>query len=252
MPVNVDTVYQTVQALANKEQRGYITPQEFNLFANQAQQDIFEQYFYDLNAFRLRTKQMVVEIESSTVGSFNEEHEIGDSQSVIRHKLASTGGVTYNPQQAFNCTTLPTGFLHFGKIQITNPNGDRVTLREINPDEIHDLRGSRWHLAAFTEYVYFEDGFHRIQVHTGASQITSGCSCETITGRPGLAYWGYTIVNEEATYNPATSSNFDLVDSEQPDLVIKILKLAGVSIEDGQLAQIAAAEEQQNLQQENK
>ena len=49
--VNIDTVYQRVLALANKEQRGYITPQEFNLFANQAQMDIFEQYFYDLNQF---------------------------------------------------------------------------------------------------------------------------------------------------------------------------------------------------------
>ena len=51
MAVNVDTVYQKVLAIANKEQRGYITPQEFNLFANQAQHDIFEQYFYDLNQF---------------------------------------------------------------------------------------------------------------------------------------------------------------------------------------------------------
>ena len=49
--VNIDTVYQRVLAIANKEQRGYITPQEFNLFANQAQLDIFEQYFYDLNQF---------------------------------------------------------------------------------------------------------------------------------------------------------------------------------------------------------
>ena len=48
MAVNIDTVYQRVLAIANKEQRGYITPQEFNLFANQAQMDIFEQYFYDL------------------------------------------------------------------------------------------------------------------------------------------------------------------------------------------------------------
>ena len=48
MAVNVDTVYQKVLALANKEQRGYITPQEFNLFADHAQMDIFEQYFYDL------------------------------------------------------------------------------------------------------------------------------------------------------------------------------------------------------------
>ncbi len=50
--INTDVVYQRVLALANKEQRGYITPQEFNLFANQAQMDIFEQYFYDLNQFR--------------------------------------------------------------------------------------------------------------------------------------------------------------------------------------------------------
>ena len=51
MAVSVDTVYQRVLALANKEQRGYITPQEFNLFANQAQMEIFEQYFYDINQF---------------------------------------------------------------------------------------------------------------------------------------------------------------------------------------------------------
>ena len=48
MAVNIDRVYQKVLALANKEQRGYITPQEFNLFADQAQLEIFEQYFYDL------------------------------------------------------------------------------------------------------------------------------------------------------------------------------------------------------------
>ena len=52
MAVTIDTVYQRVLALANKEQRGYITPQEFNLFANQAQMDIFEQYFYDLNQYK--------------------------------------------------------------------------------------------------------------------------------------------------------------------------------------------------------
>ena len=37
MAVNIDTVYQRVLTLANKEQRGYVTPQEFNLLANQAQ-----------------------------------------------------------------------------------------------------------------------------------------------------------------------------------------------------------------------
>jgi len=49
--VSIDKVYQKVLAIANKEQRGYITPQEFNLFADHAQMDIFEQYFYDINQF---------------------------------------------------------------------------------------------------------------------------------------------------------------------------------------------------------
>jgi len=48
MPVSVDNVYQKVLALANKEQRGYVTPQEFNLLADRAQSEIFEGYFHDL------------------------------------------------------------------------------------------------------------------------------------------------------------------------------------------------------------
>ena len=51
MAVNINTVYQRVLTIANKEQRGYITPQEFNILANQAQMDLFEQYFYDINQF---------------------------------------------------------------------------------------------------------------------------------------------------------------------------------------------------------
>ena len=49
MAVSINDVYQKVQAIANKEQRGYVTPLEFNLLANQVQNDMFEQYFYDLN-----------------------------------------------------------------------------------------------------------------------------------------------------------------------------------------------------------
>ena len=51
--VNINTVYQKVLAIANKEKRGYITPQEFNLFADQAQKEIFEQYFYYLYQFKI-------------------------------------------------------------------------------------------------------------------------------------------------------------------------------------------------------
>ena len=222
--INVDTVYQTVQTLINKEQRGYLTPQEFNLLANQAQQDIFEQYFYDLNAFILRSLQLG-----------GEQHEIGDSQVLIRNKINQTTGVTYQVNAPIaGCVALPQG-RGAGKIFVEDAAGNRRIIREINPEEILDLRGSRWHLAGFDEYVYFKDGFNRIQVHTGSGQITSGCSCENVIGSPGLVYWGDTVVNEQAIYNTSVSRNFDLVIEEQSDIVIKRLKLAGVSVEDKKL-----------------
>ena len=49
MAINVNTVYQTVLTILNKEQRGYMTPDEFNNVATQVQLEIFEKYFEDLN-----------------------------------------------------------------------------------------------------------------------------------------------------------------------------------------------------------
>ena len=42
MAINVNTVYTTVLTILNKEQRGYLTPFEFNNVANQVQLEVFE------------------------------------------------------------------------------------------------------------------------------------------------------------------------------------------------------------------
>tara|TARA_R110001599_G_scaffold155091_2_gene340828 strand:- start:480 stop:1181 length:702 start_codon:yes stop_codon:yes gene_type:complete len=229
--VNIDSVYQTVQALANKEQRGYITPQEFNLFANQAQMDIFEQYIYDLGAHTAQAEDM---------------HVMGDAIALLYNKLEPwltypvvTGG-----------TNLPNGGRN-GRIFV-NKGGVRRTLRKGTQDEIRNLRGSRWHKAGFDEVIYFEDGHNRIQVHTGAGQITSGVTCERIMGKPDLAYWGYIIVNEKPMHNPSASADFQIHSNDQTDLVTKILKLAGISTEDDQLYGMAESEDAASTQQENK
>ena len=49
MAINVNTVYQTVLLILNKEQRGYMTPLEFNKTGQQTQLEIFETYFDSLN-----------------------------------------------------------------------------------------------------------------------------------------------------------------------------------------------------------
>ena len=49
MAVNVDIVYKTVLLILNKEQRGNLSPDEFNKVATQVQLEIFESYFDSLN-----------------------------------------------------------------------------------------------------------------------------------------------------------------------------------------------------------
>ena len=233
--INVDTVYQTVQALVNKEQRGYLTPQEFNLFVNQVQQDIYEQYFYDLNAFREKRP---------------EAHLLGDSVSQLMEKIRNPDGVTYAIQGVTNGTDLPDG--RVGRIFL-GQGGTRRTLRLGDPDEIQNLRASRWHVDNTDDILYFDDGDKQIQVwDVGGNQITTNITCEVVTGIPQLAFWGYIVVNEKPMYNNVASRNIDLDATEQSDVVIKVLKLAGISIEAPQVVGVASQEDQMNIQQENK
>ena len=47
MAINVNTVYQTVLSILNKEQRGLLTPEEFNNIGTQVQLEIYDSYFPD-------------------------------------------------------------------------------------------------------------------------------------------------------------------------------------------------------------
>jgi hypothetical protein len=73
MAILIDNVYQQVLAIANKEQRGYITPQEFNLFARKAQLDIFENSFHDYKMALLKPQH---------------QHKLADDIDMLKEKIA--------------------------------------------------------------------------------------------------------------------------------------------------------------------
>jgi len=87
MAVNIDTVYQRVLAIANKEQRGYITPQEFNLLANQVQMAMYEDYFYALDEMGERHGNDTE--YADRLDNLNEKISIFSMQDVA---LANSGG----------------------------------------------------------------------------------------------------------------------------------------------------------------
>ena len=55
----INTVRATVLSIANKNNYGYITPNDFNLYAKQAQLDIFEDYFYQYNSWIVKQNARV-------------------------------------------------------------------------------------------------------------------------------------------------------------------------------------------------
>ena len=125
MAINVNTVYQTVLLILNKEQRGYMTPLEFNKTGTQAQLEIFETYFDSLNQ-QIRIPQTntdyadrVVNLDEKisifktignttyTNGSFTLPIESGSSQ-------ATFSTLTILSQQAYTITTITANQLASG------------------------------------------------------------------------------------------------------------------------------------------
>ena len=257
--VNVDTVYQRVLALANKEQRGYITPQEFNLHANQAQMDIFEQYFYDLAA-AVALKAREDEKPNIPSPSTNEP-DYGDIIGIIRAKIdclpttdtaLTVSGNTY-VMPAVSSTIYRTGRMFY-----TGTMGPRMPVKRVDFYDLEPIKeiweaksGSTFYTTpSIEEYYYTEnsDGsfsLYKESAATTAINTASQLTAETVK-LPENVEWGYVVVNGEALYNSGTSTNFSLHASEESNLVIKILELAGITINKPGLVQIASNEEQQN------
>jgi len=233
MAVSIDTVYQRVLGIINKEQRGYITPQEFNLLANQAQMDIFEQYFYDLNAFKR---------QGGNDSTYSDMVDIINEKIDIFEKYRTTVNMTTEAVGA-----LPS-YYRMGELYYLH-SGGYVEVEKIQQNEIHHIQNSPLTAPTLARPVYVNTSGSAIQIYP--ITIISGVTCNYIS-KPTTVNWSYTLVNDYPLYNSTNSVNFSLHDSEETDLVIKILALSGVILNDPNAYQLASAEDAKNQQQENK
>ena len=235
MAVNVNTVYQRVLAVANKEQRGYITPQEFNLFAQQAQLDIFEQYFYDLNQFgRIPGNDTTY---SDMLDLLNEKIDIFERYRAAIVDLSNTG-----------IGTFPAHY-RMGEVYYKY-NGQYIEIEKIDQNQIHHIQNSPLIAPTVTRPCYVQLTELTFQIYPLITDEVN-VVCNYIA-TPAVPVWGYVVntANGSALYNSNTSVNFELHASEETELVIKILELAGIQIKDTEVYQIAAQEEAQKTQQE--
>jgi hypothetical protein len=231
--VNIDTIYQRVLALANKEQRGYITPQEFNLFANQAQMDIFEQYFYDIKQF------------NRIPGDSGEYSDIVHN---LNEKIA-----TFERRDGVWTNGIISSFTSNDIYRLVTVMYNGKEVDEVQQNEILYINQSPLTKPSLARPVYVRRRENRVTIFPDAASdivlYNAGVSFTFLT-TPAVVRWGYVVVNEKAMYDPTTTTDFELHNSEQGELTGRILALAGITLKQQGLTQTAAQMEQSRVQQE--
>jgi hypothetical protein len=229
--ISVETVYQTVLALANKEQRGYISPQEFNLFANQAQMQIFESYFTDDNG-RDIFPNVSEDVDQKlhffkATGAVTDGSDLSSFPLFYRITDVYTSGSTlprFKP-----CTYIPwEKFIMLLNSPLLDATHERPVY-SINNNKFEFHPQQKPNLAANQQFVM------------------------NYIKKPKKANWTYVVIGGQnsTVYNPSAADHqeFELHTSEQNNLVLKILQLAGISIKDYSLTQVAAQKEAVDKQQ---
>ena len=243
MAVSIDTVYQRVLGILNKEQRGYVTPQEFDLFANQAQADLFEQYFYDINQFG-RIPGNDTEY-SDMLTLLNEKINIFETVAPPTRNAADTYFV--QPADLYRLGSVVfknTTTNSFGVVSTEQIEAERIASNEflyINSSPLTKPTNTR---------PVFISNTSGIKVHGDSEIILPALVDYQYIKRPATVQWGYQIVFNEALYDANSTINFELHPSEESELVIKILELCGILIKDLSLYQIFDKEEQETIQQQ--
>ncbi len=227
MAINVDAVYKTVLLILNQQQRGYMTPDEFNKVGTQVQLNIFEKYEDDLNQ-QYRMPQ--------------NDTEYANRVKNIEQKLQffqRTGATAYVGP---HFTLTPTDIYRLGSVYY---NGEELT-QYSQRNEITQLLLSPLTKPTtdFPVYLYEQD-----LLYLYPTTIQAGVTISYLK-KPADINWGYSVgALGQFLYNSAGSTDFELSVTEQTNVVTRVLAYAGVIINDPTIIQVAAqeiAQEEQN------
>jgi hypothetical protein len=236
MAINVNTVYKTVLLILNKEERGYVTPDEFNKIATQVQLEIFEQYGEDLNQ-QLRVPQTDTDY-ANRVAAIDEHLSIFKTSGEAAYVAASTPAPAY--------FTLPTtdvfgNTVELYRLGVVNYK-DQVELQRLQRMDFYNIQKSPLTKSTETFPTYLLENERLI---VKPDTITSNINCDFLR-KPLDPKWGFTIgAVGQYVYDTTLSTQIELDVSEQTGFILKTLFYFGVVVKDPQIIQVAASQIQQ-------
>ncbi len=221
--IRTDEVYKTVLLILNKEQRGYMTPAEFNKVANQVQLEIFEKYFEDLNQ-QLRSPQ--------------NDSEYGDRVKNIREKIQIfETSQTLTPSTNGFTPANPSDVHRVGTLECAVQNLSPIEIEMVNRKQFTEITRSKLTTPSLQNPIYYQFNNEFI---ISPSTVSSANSIITLfyVRKPKPPTWDYTI-GTLGEYVYTGGQDFELSSIEQSEVVLKILMYAGVIIRDPQIIQTA-------------
>ena len=226
--VNVNTVYKTVLLILNQQQRGYMTPDEFNKVATQVQLDIFETYFESLNQ-QYRVPQ--------------NDTEYSNRVKNIQQKLQffQRTGTTAFVGPEF--TLVPTDIYRLGSVFYKGTELTQYSQRnELTQILLSPLTQPTEH---FPIYLYEDD-----KLYIYPTNINNNITVSYLK-TPSDVVWQYGVgsLGQFEYQAPPASTAFELAPSEQTNIIMRILAYAGVIINDPTIIHVAGqavATEEQN------
>ena len=233
MAINVNTVYRTVLSLANREQRGFVTPDQYNRLARLAQLDLFEKAFFDYNRFLTRQEGNTVNDEYANLAKATKEKiDVFSTSSTLSFNASGTAAV---PSNFYKCIMISTG-----------TRG--VEVQEVQKSDLPQINSSKLTAPSSSYPVYYREADNIKILPTSTSSATLD-----YIFKPADPIWGFTTgaTYGDIAYASGSSVNFQLHDSEEVPLIIKILSYVGVTIKDPSVVQAAKQEEIQKINQEN-
>jgi hypothetical protein len=237
----IQQVYEAVLAILNKNNYGYLTPADFNLYAQQAQLDLFEDVFYQYN--NQINKENVRQQGTGYADIKKGLVEVIDMFSVT---AALTTG-TNNTYQMPSVNTTGSDYYFVNKVLVYAANGITFTgeAERVSQSKITLLNNSIYTAPTTTYPAYTTEG--SILTVFPTTIVAQGQVKAQYIRYPATPMWTY--VSLGAAQQPQFSVTASYQDFELPldyfqDLVNKILQFAGMEIREPEVVQYALGQEQ--------
>jgi hypothetical protein len=245
----INSVRNTVLSILNKNNYGYISPSDFNLYAKQAQFEVFEEYFSEYN------KTITMENARQSGTSYADLRKPIEEAMEVFAVTSTLTQVAPATNRFFLPSSTTTGFDYFmiNKIlcydasvspRLFKGEAEKVTHTHITMLITSNLTAPTEQYPAYTQ----EGGI--LTVYPSTINLPNEVDSNYFR-YPKDPKWTYiTLANGEPVFDQSQADyqDFEIPLEDEYKLVSKILQYAGMSIREIAAVQFGGAEEQKQSQ----